>query len=45
MYPVLTVFSFVYSQYNCNLYQQLRSDTEGSAVNHTTGMTVLETKS
>ena len=34
----------IYYQYNSNSYQPLRADTEGSAVNHTTGMTILETK-
>ena len=34
----------MYYQYNSNPSQPLRSDTEGSAVDHTTGTTVLETK-
>ena len=34
----------MYYQYNSNPYQPLRTDTEGSAVNHMTGTTILETK-
>ena len=30
IYPVLTVFTFVYSQYSSNPYQSLRADTEGN---------------
>ena len=30
IYPVLTVLTFVYSQYSSNPYQPLRADTEGN---------------
>ena len=30
IYPVLTLLTFVYSQYSSNPYQPLRADTEGN---------------
>ena len=30
IYPVLTVLTFVYSQYSSNSYKLLRADTEGN---------------